>query len=792
VKVLLSWLREFCPTDLSAEELAEKLTAQGAKVESVIRPWERLNGVVVARVLEVRDHPHSDKLCLARVEYGSGQRELVVGVRNMMAGDLVPLAGPGARVPGLPEPLSARMIRGVVSEGMLCSARELGISGDHTGILVLPPESPLGADFKQTFGLDDAVLDVEVKSNRPDLLSVVGVAREASAATGLPLVQRDASATESEEKAEEAATVEILDLERCPRYLAKVIRGVNPGASPLRVQARLTAMGMRPLSNVVDATNYVMLESGQPLHPFDLALLEGAGVVVRRAAEGERLVALDDVERVLTAEDLLIADRAKGIAIAGIFGSASAEVSDKTSDVLLESAHFQPQGILRTARRLGLRTEASTRFERGTDPEAVDEAADRAASLIAKWAGGTVLAGSVEVGGPPERRRVGMRPSRASMVLGYPVSSSEAAHALLRLGMHVRAARDSVKAVIPSYRWDLHIEEDLIEEVARVQGYDRVPETMPAVRQPGAVPPGYALRRRVREALGRAGLREAWTYSFASLADLRLMGQDASTAVRVANPLGADQEFLRTSLVPGLLKAVLHNTSRQVPGVWLFDVGRVFAPGDPVQEREVAAFVLAGRFSSGYPGETRGLDFFDAKGAVETLLRALGVTDWSLRRAAPPPFHPARSGVVHAGGRPAGVVGELHPRVTEQMDLPPRTAVAEVDVADLAAAAAPTFAFGEPPRLPPVHRDLAFVVDAATPAADVRKAMIEAGGELVAAVVLFDVFEGGPIPEGKKSLAFSVDFRAPDRTLTDDEAEQAVRKIVDRLAEDFQAELRAG
>ena len=792
MKVLLSWLREFCPTDLSAEELAEKLTEQGAKVESVSYPWERLTGVVVARVREVQDHPSSDKLCLARVDHGSGERELVVGVRNMKAGDLVPLAGPGATVPGLPEPLTARQIRGVVSEGMLCSPRELGISGEHTGILVLPPETRVGADFKEAFGLADALLDVEVKSNRPDLLSVVGVAREAAAATGVPFIPPDTRFTESEEKAHEAATVEVLDLERCPRYLAKVIRGVSVGSSPIRVQARLTAMGMRPLSGVVDATNYVMLEMGQPLHPFDLALLEGAGVVVRRAAEGERLVTLDEVERVLTAEDLLIADRAKGIAIAGIFGSASAEVSPGTSEVLLESAHFQPRGILRTARRLGLRTEASTRFERGTDPEAVDGAADRAARLIAEWGGGTVLAGSVEVGGPPERRRVAMRPSRAALVLGYEVSTEEAAGALRRLGMDVESRDDSVEAVVPTYRWDLQVEEDLIEEVARVQGYGRVPVSMPAVRQGGGVPESYSRRTRVREALVRAGFREAWTYSFASTADLALMGQDASRAIRVANPLTADQEFLRTSLLPALLRAAVHNVARRIPGVAMFEVGRTFAPDDLVEERERVGLIAAGVTSSGFPGESRYMDFFDAKGAVEALLGAFGVTDWSLGQAAPSPFHPARSAVMLTEGEIAGVVGELHPRIAEEMDLPARTSLAELDLAVLSAHAASTFAFTDVPRFPPVHRDLAFLVDAATAAGDVLAALVEAAGELLDAAALFDVFEGGPIPEGKKSLAFSVDLRVPDRTLTDEEAERVVQAIVARLARDFGAELRAG
>jgi phenylalanyl-tRNA synthetase beta chain len=799
MKIVVSWLRELCPTEMPADELAERLTSQGVKVEAIVRPWERLSGVVVARVLEVRDHPNADKLCLARVSTGSGEREVVVGVRNMAPGDLVPLAGPGATVPGLPEPLGAQEIRGVISDGMMCSPKELAISGDHTGILILPPDAPVGADFRSAFGLDDSVLDIEVKSNRPDLLSVIGVAREAASATGTPLTLPDTSVPEGDEKAADVATVEVLDLERCPRYLARVIRGVSLAPSPLRVQARLTASGMRPLSNVVDATNYVMLEMGQPLHPFDLAVLSGSGVVVRRAEEGERLVTLDDAERVLTAEDLLIADHARAVAIAGVMGTAPAEVSPSTADVLLESAHFEPKGVLRTSRRLGLQTEASVRFGRGADPEAVEPAADLAAKLIGEWSGGTVLAGAIDVGTLPERRRLTVRPDRVSIILGYEVSSSDVVEAFSRLGVPTRDGPDGrrVEVEVPSYRWDLLVEEDLIEEVARVQGYDRVPETLPPVRQAGGVHPSHGLRRRVREALVRSGLREGVSYSFASSQDLELMAHHAGQAVRVANPLSADQEFLRTSLVPGLVRSLRTNLSRYVRGVAQFEVGRVFRlgqgeAGSAVLEEERAAIILAGEGSTGYPGETRELDFFDAKGAVEALMAGLSVSPWSLGDSVALPFHPARSAVLVVGDEAAGVIGELHPKVVEVLDLPRRTAVAEVILSALERHMAPAFSLREVPRFPPVRRDLAFLVNEEVPAGAVEEVLREAGGDLVDAVVLFDVFTGDPLPPGKKNLAFSLDFRAPDRTLTDEEAERAVAAIVDRLRRDFGAEFRAG
>jgi phenylalanyl-tRNA synthetase beta chain len=790
MKVVLSWLREMCPTDLSAEELADRLTPQGVKVEAIVRPWDRLKGVVVARVLEVRDHPNSDKLCLARVDHGSGQREVVVGVRNMKAGDLAPLAGPGATVPALDQPLEARKIRGVVSEGMLCSPWELGLSTAHTGILILPKDAPLGADFKQAFELDDAVLDIEVKSNRPDLLSVAGVAREAAAATGVPFGYPDSAIPEGDEKAADVASVEIRDLERCPRYLSRIIRTLRIDSSPVQVQARLTASGMRPISNVVDATNYVMLELGQPLHPFDLAYLEGPGIVVRRAGDGERLTTLDDVERVLSADDLLIADLGRAVAIAGVMGSAVAEVSEDTTDVLLESAYFERHGVARTSHRMGLETEASRRFERGTNPEGVPRAADRAARLMHDWAGGSVLAGVVEAGDAPPRRRLTVRPERASLLLGLPVTRDEVHHALERLSMTASDGDGAVEVEIPPYRPDLEREEDLIEEVARIQGYDRIVSTLPGVRQTGGFQPSYAFRRRARDALVRAGLREAVSLSFASEDDLKLMGHAVDEAVRVANPLAAEEEFLRTSLLPGLLRAVQYNRSRQVRGVALFEVGRTFARGQPVEERDRLAVAFSGQASEGYPEPPRSFDLLDAKGSLETLLELLAVEEWSLGDALPSPFHPARSAVVLIGQRRVGVIGEIHPAVAAQWDLPARTAVAELDAGVLAEYVSRRVAYAEIPRFPPIHRDLAFTVPEGTPVGAMRAAIVELGEGLVERVVLFDVFAGPPVPEGKKSVAFSLDLRASERTLTDEEAETAVRAIAAGLRGRFGAELR--
>jgi phenylalanyl-tRNA synthetase beta chain len=792
MRIVLSWLREFCPTDLDADELAELITRQGVKVEEVLHPWDGVQGVMVARVVSVEDHPDSDKLCVATVDDGSGEQVVCAGVRNFAAGDLVPWAKPGARVPVLPEPLAPRKLRGVMSNGMLCSPRELNVADVHTGILVLNREDvQVGEDFRAAFGLDDAVLDIEVEPNRPDFLSVFGVAREVSAATGVPLIEPDLTLQEVEEAAADAASVRLEAPEGCPRYLARVIRGVDAhGDSPLHVQARLSASGMRPVSNVVDATNYTMLELGQPLHGFDMDLLAGPGIVVRRAGEGERLTTLDDVERVLSDEDLLICDLEKPVALAGVMGGASSEVSDETTNILLESAYFTRTGVLRTARRLDLHSEASHRFERGSDPEGLERAATRCAKLIVDWAGGTVARGVTGDGEPPTRRWVSMRPARATMLLDDDVTANDARQVFDRLGMVYRGDDEAIEVEVPGYRVDIEREVDLIEEVARVRGYDRIGSTVPSAGQAGGVPPSYAFRDRLRDVLVRAGLREVSLLSFASGDDLAFASDE--DAIAVANPLQADEGFLRTRLTPGLLHAVARNQARGSEAIAIFETGTVFRIGDPVEERASVAFALAGPAGRGWAAERRAFDVLDAKGVLETVMGEAGVPSWSLGEALDPPYHPGRSATILVGDSIAGTIGELLPRAAAAFDIEGRVSVGELDVAALLGGAGKEFVVRDVPRFPPVRRDLAFIVPEPTPAGEVQRALEEVAGELLGECVLFDVFRGGSLPEGTKSLAFTLDLRAPDRTLTGDETDPVVERVVARLGDDFGAELRAG
>jgi phenylalanyl-tRNA synthetase beta chain len=788
----MAWLREFAATDMPVADLAELITRRGVKVEGILDPWAGLEGVVVVRVLEVRDHPNADALCLARIQHGAGETELVVGVRNMRVGDLVPWAPPGARVATLDEPLGRREIRGVASDGMLCAPDELAISADHGGILILDEEeASVGEDLKHLLELDQPVLDIEVEPNRPDFLSIRGVAREVAAATGVALGDVDATVEGSGAEAGAVVTVTIEAWEACPRYTARIVRGVSHRASPARVQARLTACGMRPIDAVVDATNYTMLELGQPLHGFDLARVAGPAVVVRRAKDGEQLRTLDGAERNLDANDLLICDAERPIALAGVMGGETSEVSGDTGDVLLESAYFTRGGVLQTARRLELHSEASHRFERGIDPEGIEIAAARCARLMTIWAGGTVAPGVAAAGEVPDRRWVSMRPSRASKLLGYAVEDADAVAVFDELRLTHRGDDGTVQVEVPGYRTDLEGEVDLIEEVLRVQGYDRVGSSLPRAPHPGGLPDGLAFVARARDALARAGLREIRPAPFASSADLELFGD--TDAVRITNPLRAEEGFLRTRLTPSLLDAVARNGSLGVSQVAVFEVGRTFRLDDPVREQHKLGFALSGPAGETWASDRRELDVLDAKGILEAVLSDLGVTGWTLGDPPGPPFHPGRSATVAVHGIHAGLVGELHPRVAESLGIDRRVAVAVLGMDPLRRGAEEgAFELHEVSRFPPVRRDLAFVVPASVPAGALADALLESGAPELDRSVLFDVFAGPPLPEGTRSLAFSIELRAPDRTLTDDEAAAVVTRIVATAEERFGATLRSG
>ena len=795
MRVSLAWLRELVDVDVPLGTLKEMLDVSGTKVERIHRPGEGIAGIVVAQVQEIEPHPNADNLTMVTVSTGDGAQRVVCGAKNFAVGDKVALARVGATLPEMT--ITERRIRGETSAGMLCSASELGVSKDHAGLLILPADAALGDDVVRVLGLDDAIFELEITPNRPDCMSVAGVAREVAALTGneLRLPPADVAA---DEELPAPVSVTIEDESGCPRYLARYLTEIEVGPSPQWMTARLVSAGVRPVSNVVDVTNYVLMELGQPLHAFDAAAVPEGAIVVRRARPGETLATLDGVDRRLHGDDLLIAGRDRALAIAGVMGGAGSEVSETTTDVILESAYFDHASVAYTSRRHGLRTEASARFERGADPEAVPFAAARAARLLSEVAGAGVSATVVDqYPAPQERPSIDLRPQRTSRLLGADVPAERQARHLRSIGIEVVEADGVLQTRVPSFRPDLTREIDLVEEVIRLYGIDRVASTLPPGRA-GRLDELQRFDRSLRRAFGGLGVREAWTDSFLGPKELDDLGlgdeHPARNLVRLANPVAEERPGLRTTLLPGLLRALARNAAHRAEGVALFEVARVYEPTDrdlPL-EAEVCAGVFSGvRRPQGWSAPAAAWDFFAVKGVLEAALRSLRLPAPELSPAVGLPFHPTRGSSVSVGGAVAGAFGELHPDVCERFDVPEGAVAFELSLAPLIAALPERVKVEELPKFPPLLIDLAIVVDEDVPARDATEIVGTAGAPDVASVRLFDLYRGEPVPTGKKSLAFALEIRAEDRTLTDEEALAVRDRIVAALAERVGAELRA-
>jgi len=795
MRVPISWLAEF--VDLpDTESLAEGLTAQGIKVEMVHRP-SAISSVVVARVLNIEPHPNADKLVLVDVDLGGESRRVVCGVQNFEVGDLVPAALPGARLPGLEGELGRREVRGVVSDGMLCSPRELGVSDDHSGILVLPPGSPVGADAGEVLGLTDEVLELDITPNRPDAMSLLGIAREVAAMTGAKV--RYPAVPEGSQSHNASVQITVEDPQGCPRYLGWLVEGVRMGPSPDWVQRRLAAAGMRPISGVVDATNYALVVTGQPMHAFDYERLAGPEIVVRRARRDETLVTLDGQELRLDPDDLVIADSTRPVALAGVMGGRDTEVSEGTRRVLLESAYFDPPAVLRSGKRHGLRTEASARFERGADPNAAAWAAAYASGLMAEWAGGTPEAAGVDVKlASFEPRQVRIGTDRANLILGTSLNTGEIAGALERLDFEVDRSDSIVTVTVPTRRPDIAIEEDLVEEVARLIGYERIPSTLPTGRSRRGVPTrDQKVGRRIRQLLVGSGLTEAYTSSFIGPADIEKIGYPADHPYRdpmpLVNAVSQFESLLRPSLLPGLIGAVARNVARRRLLVRFFEVGSCFLRSDQQLPNEPLrlGIVMHGPVPQEWHAAGRDLDYFDLKGVLDVLLDRLRIADPRFEASSEAPFHPGRCAAIFAGEVRLGAVGEIDPRIGRAYDLPHRVLAAELELTPLMEMADPPPVITEPARFPAVLLDLAMSVPEGTPADEVRAIAVRSGGEYLEEVRIFDVYVGEQAGEGRKSVAVSLRFRAPERTLTDEEALQARDAIAAAIAEELGGEIRA-
>ncbi len=803
MKISVKWLKEYVALPASVEELSRRLTAVGLEIEGVERPGEGLRGVVVAQIKESVQHPNADKLSVTKVDRGGPELlQVVCGAKNFKVGDKVPLATVGTKLPNGVE-IKQAALRGVDSSGMLCSAKELGLSEDSAGLLILSPELMPGTPIAEALGMDDVVLEVNVTPNRPDALSHLGVAREVAVATGGSLRPPEPKLAESGAPASDKARVRIEDAARCPRYAARVIENVKIGPSPQWLQDRLKACGVRPISNVVDVTNFVLLEYGQPLHAFDLEKVAGQEIIVRTARPGEKMKTLDGKERALSPEDLLICDRDRAQALAGVMGGEDSEVSAGTTRVLLESAHFQPSSIRRTAKRHALHTEASHRFERGADLDAVVPAVDRAAALIAELAGGTVAPGRIDVYPQPQPpRRVTLRYERVERLLGVAIPEAECRRILGTLGFRsVEEGSGRTTFEVPRARVDVEREEDLLEELARVHGYDNIPARLPrSLAELRPEPVAAEAERRAHQALSGVGLAEVVNYSFVPPRTLEVLG-GKEQPVALLNPLSVEQSVMRTSLLPGLLENLSRSVRHQVEKVAVYELGRAYfrdpegGQGQRPAAREVsrlAGLVWGLRAGRSWTQKEARMDFFDAKGALEAVLQALHVEGVRFVSAEAPAYHPrACARVELADGTVLGHVGELHPRVIKALDLPRDVYAFEVDTAPLYAAARLVPAYEGLPRFPAVLRDLAVVVPLELQNEEVRRVILEVGRPLVEDALIFDVYTGKPIPEGRKNLAYAIRYRSPERTLTDAEVSEAHQRIIAEVNQRLGGALRA-
>ncbi len=801
MRVPMRWLREYVDPPLSTDEIARLLTMSGTEVGNILRvgaEWER---IVIGRVVTFERHPNADSLNVAQIDLGSEQVTLVTAATNLKPGDVIPVVRSGGRLDA-DRPIEARRFRGIMSEGMLCAGAELGISPDADTICVLEPEAPVGVELRDYLG--DEVLDVELTPNRADCLGIIGIAREVAALTGAPLRLPNAPKLAGEAVAERIKVI-VEDPELCPRYDAGMIEGVRVGPSPAWLQRRLHLAGMRAINNVVDVTNYVMLELGQPLHAFDARLLAESTIRVRRARPGERMTTLDGTERPLSPEMLVIADAREPVAVAGVMGGLTSEVSDATTTIVLESANFDPKSVRRTSRALRLGTEASKRFDKGLDVELPPYAARRALGLMAELAGGRIVPGLVDVRAVPEQpRTIQFTVADVEGLIGQKYGAETIDKILRDLGFAPGRQGDYFHTTVPSWRGDVEGKADIAEEVARISGYDAIPIALPSGNLGRAQEDaGLRWEESVRSALAAAGLQEVKTYSLVDpYAITRL---DASApyppttpdpdTIPISNPMSIDQSRLRTMLLPSLLKTLGANLRHQ-RRVAIFELARVYLPPlDPLprEERRLGIVMAGSRLPASWNATETSIDFYDLKGTVEAAFRSIRA-----QMAVPAPrkapwLHPARGASVGGEGASGdiGLMGQVHPVVAGRFDVEGvEVYAAEIDLGALLLLAREEVTTRPLPRFPAVERDVALIVPEATTHEEVVRVIRQAAGPALERVALFDVYRGSQVPEGHRSLAFSLSFRAPDRTLSDGEVDQAMTAIERQARERLNAHVR--
>ncbi len=806
MKVSLSWLKDYITISMDAADLADALTMVGLEVESVADRYGYLSSVVVGRVEEVGRHPNADKLKICRVDTEGRGWSVVCGAPNVEPGMLAPLAKPGTVFPGGFQ-LEKSVIRGVSSEGMLCSDAELGLGTDSSGIKALDSSLKLGARLADSLGLFDMVFELDLTPNRPDCLSVIGIAREIAAIQKTPLNYPDYTIDDKADTIHKISSVKIEAPGHCPRYSARLVENVKVKTSPFWLQDRLLSIGLRPINNIVDITNFVMMETGQPLHGFDFDFLAENRIVVRTAAEGEKFITLDEKERILGAQMLMICDGVKAVGVGGVMGGLNSEIEATTTRVLIEGAYFNPVSIRRTAKKLSLGTDASHRFERGVDPEGTVRAVNRAAKLMVELGEGNLVEGIIdEYPKPQTAKSVDLSVKRTHRLLGIEPDAKRIKDLLESIEFKVEKIAsengdERLTVVPPTFRVDVSRPEDLMEEVARLSGYNNIPTTFPAMPAEGRRSDNYLeLRNGIKRFMCGFGFTEAITYSFASELSgdrLRLKDKDARRAfIHILNPLTEDQTVMRTSLVPGLIETAVYNIARQIKNLRLFEIGKIFIKSDrqvlPLEPEILTALWTGTRNGASWHSREIPCDFYDMKGVVEGLIHALKIDRIRFTQMPEDSCDYTRHGHtarILAEGLQVGLVGEVHPRVRRNFELKQTAFIIELELDKIISLIPPPTGSKPIPRFPAIYRDITIIVDHAIETQTVLEAVDNISEDLVERLHLFDVFEGDPIAAGKKSVSFRVTYRSSTKTLEDDDVNDLHRAITDKLLKAFDATL---
>lgn len=807
MRISYKWLQDFVDIPVSPEELALQLTSVGLAVEGYIDPGAEIEKVYTGKILRIDSHPNADKLVVCSVDVGGEVIQIVTGATNVEANHIVPVAVEGARLAGGLK-IKKSKLRGVESRGMLCSGNELGLDPETMppeqahGVMILPSDTPIGEDIKPYAGLDDVIMELELTPNRGDCLSMIGVAREISAIFNTELKLPNPQLDNIADSIEDKVFIKINEPELCRRYVAKLLTNVKIFPSPAWMQERLIAAGVRPINNVVDVTNYVMMELGQPLHAFDYSKLNKGTIIVRRAEKGEVMLSLDEVERNLTEDMLVIADPSGPVAIAGVMGGLETEVTSATKMVLIESANFNPVSVRRTSKTLGLRSESSIRFEKGVDINGCLKAANRAAQLLQEMGACDVVEGEIDnYPLPVTEKTVALRPSRVYHVLGKEISCGECNNILTRLQFRVQEDSDEKLLVtVPTFRPDISLEVDLIEEVARMYGFHKILETLPVGESTrGTRSFKQQLNNKIRRILTGCGLYEIVTYSFHSMQvfdDLEIsQDSDLRKVVKLQNPLSEEQAVMRTLLLPGALDTLQRNYKRRNRSGGVFNLGKVFHPKDGEtlpEEREKLVAAVMGNVSKSWNSPAQERDFYYLKGVLEALLKGLEISKYRFETASEEPgYHPGHTANLIINGQNVGVLGEVHPKVLDNYEIPERVVAFELDLEVLFRFAGNISTYIPLPKYPGIERDLAVIVPDNLPVDNILRIIYKSGGELLDQAKLFDVYRGKQVKEGYQSLAFALKFQAKDRTLTDAEVEKSISAITSRLEKDAGAELRS-